>query len=88
MRRRELIVSLGAIATMPITAHAQQGNALVIGLLGSASATVSEDIVAPFRRGLRDGGIGDGANVVIEQRWAEGHYERLPALVPSLCGAK
>ena len=88
MRRRELIVSLGAIATMPITAHAQQGNALVIGLLGSASATVSEDIVAPFRRGLRDGGIGDGANVVIEQRWAEGHYERLPALAAELVRRK
>src|SRR5215469_166936 len=80
MRRRELIVSLGAVAAFPATAHAQQENAALIGLLGSGSAVGSEELVAAFRRGLGQAGFGDGANVTIDERWAEGHYERLPSL--------
>jgi ABC-type uncharacterized transport system substrate-binding protein len=80
MRRRELIVSLGAVAAFPIMAHAQQAGAALIGFLGSGSVTGYEDMVAAFRRGLGQAGFGDGANVTIDERWAEGHYERLPAL--------
>jgi putative ABC transport system substrate-binding protein len=80
MRRRELIVSLGAVAAFPMTAHAQQGSAALIGFLGSGSAAGYEDMVAAFRRGLGEAGFGEGANVAIDERWAEGHYERLPAL--------
>src|SRR5215472_337187 len=80
MRRRELMVSLGAVAAFPMTVHAQQGSAASIGFLGSGSATGYEDMVAAFRRGLGQAGFGDSANVTIDERWAEGHYERLPAL--------
>jgi putative ABC transport system substrate-binding protein len=79
MRRRELIVSLGAVAAFPITANAQQGSAPLIGFLGSGSAAGNEDMVTAFRRGLGEAGF-DGANVTVDERWAEGHYERLPAL--------
>src|SRR5215469_10495393 len=84
MRRRELIVSLGAVAAFPATAHAQQQSAALIGFLGSGSAMGYEDMVATFRRGLGQAGFGDGANVTIDERWAEGHYERLPALAAEL----
>jgi putative ABC transport system substrate-binding protein len=80
MRRRELILSLGAVAAFPITVDAEQGSAASIGFLGSGSAAGYEEMVAAFRRGLGQAGFGDGGNVTIDERWAEGHYERLPAL--------
>jgi putative tryptophan/tyrosine transport system substrate-binding protein len=82
VKRRDFIIVLG-IAALPRAVGAQQSNAPVIGLLGSASRERYANLVAAFRRGLAETGYG-GAEVTIEERWAEDRYERLPALATEL----
>lgn len=86
MRRREFIELLGGVAVgWPLTAHAQQGGKIFrVGFLGSATAAGSAKAVEALRTGLRELGYVDGTNIVIEFRWAEGIYERLPRLVGEL----
>jgi putative tryptophan/tyrosine transport system substrate-binding protein len=82
MRRREFMALLGgAAAAWPLTARAQQPGWPTIGFLGSSSAASD---VENFRRGLGDVGFVEGRNLVVEYRWAEGRYERLPALAAEL----
>jgi putative tryptophan/tyrosine transport system substrate-binding protein len=82
MRRREFITLLGsAAAAGPLSTHAQQPTMPVVGYLDASSA--EEGIVA-LRRGLNDIGYVEGRNVVIEYRWADGQYNRLPALAADL----
>ena len=86
MRRREVIALLGgAAAAWPLTARAQQPAKVPrIGVLGAASASGFATRVAAFRLGLRDLGYVEDTNIIIEFRWAEGNYGRLPTLAAEL----
>jgi putative ABC transport system substrate-binding protein len=84
VRRREFITILGSAAAWPLAARAEQKARPMIGFFSSRSAAESMDIVAEFRRGLREAGFAEGENLVIEFRWAEGRYDRLPALAADL----
>ena len=84
MKRREFIAGLAGAAAWPAAAHAQQAKVARVGFLGLVSASSHASRVAALRAGLRDLGWIEGRNVVIEFRWAEGNYERLPALAEEL----
>ena len=86
MRRREFITLLGGtVVAWPLKVRAQQPLP-VIGFLNSRSAKdfASVDFVAAFRQGLGDLGFVEARSVAIEYRWAEGEYERLPAMATDL----
>jgi putative ABC transport system substrate-binding protein len=85
MRRRDLIVTLGAAAAgWPLPARAQQPAVPLIGLLGGRSAEADAHLLAAFRDGLREKGYVEGETVAIAFRWADGRYELLPALAAEL----
>ena len=85
MRRRDFVALLGgAAASLPLAALAQQAKMARIGFLGLVSASSQRNPVAALRAGLRDLGWVEGRNILIEFRWAEGNYERLPALAEEL----
>src|SRR6266446_3365211 len=86
MQRRHFITLVGGMAAAwPLILYAQPlGRMARIGFLGSAAATGSAKAVEALRTGLRDLGYVEGRNIVIEFRWAEGRYDRLPDLVAEL----
>jgi len=80
MQRRDFIMLLGGAATVPLAAHAQQVTTPVVGFLHSGSKLRSPHIIG-FGQGLDETGFVDGRNVTVQYRFAEGHYDQLPAMV-------
>ena len=81
MNRRDLLLLVGAIAASSSLRAEQPGKLPVIGFLGSASPS---HILAAFHQGLGETGYVEGQNLAFEYRWAEGRYDRLPALAADL----
>ena len=85
MRRRDFIIGLSSASTWPLSGRSEQAARMPrIGFLGLASPATFASRLDAFRRGLRDFGYIEGANIAVEYRWAQGRYERLPELAAEL----
>jgi len=84
MRRREFLSLIGGVAVAPVIARAQQTSVPVVGLLGATTAQGYAPQLAAFRQGLSEVGLVEGRDVVIEYRWANDHFDRLPGLAADL----
>ena len=87
-RRTFVSAAAGALLAKAFPANAQPATVHRIGFLGSESASNQAKRLEALRAGLRDYGYVEGKNIVIEVRWAEGNYDRLPALAAELVGLK
>jgi putative tryptophan/tyrosine transport system substrate-binding protein len=88
MRRRDFITLVGGAAAWPLAARAQQARMTRIGFLGPTSYFGMQERMDALRAGLRDLGYVEGDNLSIDFRWAEGRYDRLPALAAELVRLK
>jgi putative tryptophan/tyrosine transport system substrate-binding protein len=84
LRRREFLLALGSAAACPLAAWAQQPTLPLIGFLNGQTSAQLEDRVVAFSHGLNEAGFIEGQNASIEFRWADGDYDRLPALAADL----
>src|SRR3974377_262351 len=83
MKRREFIALLSSVAVCPVATYAQQATPL-IGFLSGRSRDESAQLVTAFQRGLGELGYAESQNVIVEYRWADGQYDRLPMLATEL----
>src|SRR3954469_20817238 len=83
MRRRDLLAALGGAAALPFAAHAQQPMPTIGWLSALFEGALPQNHVL-FRRGLAETGFVPGQNVAIDYRWADGQYDRLPAMAAEL----
>jgi putative ABC transport system substrate-binding protein len=88
MNRRELLLLLGGTMAVTHPVLAQQKAMSVIGFLGNTASSTNAPRLPAFHQGLMESGNVEGQNVAIEYRWAEGDYDRLPALAADLVGRK
>src|SRR5262245_14934404 len=88
MRRRQFLCLLGGTLAWPISARAQQSAMPLIGVLHGVAASQWTDSMVGFHRGLGEAGFAEGRNVTIEYRWAEGQFDRLPAMAGDLVSRK
>src|SRR5260221_5930500 len=89
MQRREFIAGIGgATIAWPLVARAHEKSLPVIGYLGIGLPQIQHPFVVAFREGLKESGFVDGETLVIDYRWAEEHYDRLPALAADLVRRK
>jgi ABC-type uncharacterized transport system substrate-binding protein len=84
MRRREFFIPLGGATTWALTGHAQQATMPVVGFLNSNSEEAQRTVTNAYQRGLEQTGFFVGKNALLEYRWANGQYSRLPDLVAEL----
>ena len=84
MKRRTFIAGLGSAAAWPVVARGQQPPLPLIGFLNSGSPGGYAPYVAAFRQGLKETGYVEGQKVAIEFRWADGQYDRVPAMAAEL----
>jgi putative ABC transport system substrate-binding protein len=89
IERRKFLATLGgAAAAWPLAARAQQAAIPVVGFLHAGTPSAFASLVIAFREGLDTAGYVEGRSVTVEYRWAENHYERLPALLTDLMGRR
>src|SRR5262249_37813653 len=88
MRRRDLVFLLGGTITASNALRAQQKATPVVCYLTPPSPAIGPAVLAAFREGLSEAGYVEGKDLAIEYRWAEGHYDRLPALAADLVSRK
>jgi putative tryptophan/tyrosine transport system substrate-binding protein len=88
IRRREFIAGLGSAAAWPLAAQAQQAAVPVIGFLSSGTLGQFAPAVASFMKVLSEAGFNEGQNLIVEQRWANNQYDRLPEMAAELVRAR
>ena len=86
--RRDFLAGVGGAAAWPLAVRAQQARLPTIGFLSSRAPETETHLVAAFRQGLGELGYIEGRNIAIEYRWAEGQYDRLPALAAALVSSQ
>jgi putative ABC transport system substrate-binding protein len=83
-RRRFLLTSLAGAVAVPLAAEAQRAAITRVGYLSTRSPNEARSLTDAFIQGLKESGYVEGRNLAIEFRWAELHYDRLPALAAEL----
>jgi putative ABC transport system substrate-binding protein len=87
--RKYVLLAWALLLALSFPARAQpQGRVRRLGFLGNSTPVLEENLIGSFREGLRDLGYIEGKNIFIEYRWAEGKYERFPALIAELVASK